>query len=111
MKKQAKAEKTPEDLADEFFQEMDVDNDGEVTYEEFRCAAVRNEAILSILSPQPPEWDDKWLLLFLESITENWLLTYRVYNLQLLLVQSGMKGWLQNGNICIIKAIYKNTSH
>ena len=79
-KKQDKAEKTPEELADEFFQEMDVDNDGEVTYEEFRRAAVRNEAILSILSPQPPEWDDKWKLLFLENITENWLLTYIVYN-------------------------------
>ena len=43
-----------------------VDHDGEVTYEEFRRAAVRNEAIPSILNPQPPEWDDKYWLFFLD---------------------------------------------
>jgi Ca2+-binding EF-hand superfamily protein len=38
----------PEQMANKFM-EMDIDNDGEISWEEFRTGAINNEEILNIL--------------------------------------------------------------
>lgn len=50
--------KTGAQIAKEFFEEMDADGDRSVTFSEFREAARRNSSILSIVHPQPPNWND-----------------------------------------------------
>lgn len=50
--------KTGAQIAKEFFEEMDADGDQTVTFKEFREAARRNSAILSIVNPEPPNWNN-----------------------------------------------------
>lgn len=50
--------KTGAQIAKEFFEEMDADGDQTVTFNEFREAARRNSAILSIVNPEPPNWNN-----------------------------------------------------
>ncbi|XP_061192065.1 frequenin-1-like [Saccostrea echinata] len=50
--------KSGHQVASEFFEEMDADNDESVTLEEFTQAARRDSRILHIVNPKPPTWSD-----------------------------------------------------
>lgn len=46
--------KTAIEFADELFREVDINGDGEITFEEFVEAANKNETIIDLLLPAPP---------------------------------------------------------
>ena len=50
--------KTPDQYADELFDEVDTDGDGEITFKEFVCAADQNERLIELILPAPQDDDD-----------------------------------------------------
>ena len=47
--------RTPEDLADELFDEADVDKDGLINFEEFEKAVTFDQTLVNILLPSPQQ--------------------------------------------------------
>ena len=47
--------KSPEEFADDLFDEVDANGDGDITFEEFCEAAEKNESLIDILMPAPDE--------------------------------------------------------
>lgn len=48
---------TPKTFADRLFKEIDVNGDGEITFQEFQDAVERNSALIDMLLPAPmPEY-------------------------------------------------------
>lgn len=44
---------SPKRFADRLFKEIDVNGDGEITFEEFEAAAEKNAALIDMLLPAP----------------------------------------------------------
>ncbi|KAL4236571.1 hypothetical protein ACF0H5_004956 [Mactra antiquata] len=51
-----KKNETPKMFADRLFKEIDVNGDGEITFEEFEMAAERNVSLIDMLLPAPDEF-------------------------------------------------------
>ena len=50
--------KTPEAMADELFKQLDKNNDGRISWEEFRDGAPKIPDVLALLQCGPPDDDD-----------------------------------------------------
>ena len=48
-----KNNESPTNFADRLFNEIDVNNDNEITFEEFEAAAEKNAALIEMLLPVP----------------------------------------------------------